>query len=119
MKTLVFVYNANSGLFSALSDSAHKLLSPQTYQCNLCAITHSTFGMRKEWKEFLHTLQSPLEFLHADELRQQYAVADIALPAILQREGDHLEIAVSADAINKCRTMDDLKQLVRESDNPT
>jgi hypothetical protein len=37
---LLFVYNADSGLAAALFDSAHKLLSPQTYACNLCALTH-------------------------------------------------------------------------------
>ncbi|MBC7930780.1 MAG: hypothetical protein H7Z38_09495, partial [Rubrivivax sp.] len=56
---LVFVYNADSGLFNALTDIAHKAFSPATYQCNLCALTHSTFGMRKGWKRFLETLDTP------------------------------------------------------------
>ena len=58
---LVFVYNADSGLFNAVSDAAHKIFSPRTYQCNLCALTHSAIGMRREWKQFLDSLDVPLE----------------------------------------------------------
>ena len=36
--TLVFVYNADSGVFNALADAAHKIFSPRTYACNLCAL---------------------------------------------------------------------------------
>ncbi|HYH86264.1 MAG TPA: hypothetical protein VEX60_12485 [Pyrinomonadaceae bacterium] len=111
---LVFVYNADSGLFNALADIAHKALSPQTYQCNLCALTHSAFGMRKDWKRFLETLDVPLEFLHADELTGLHGVTGVPLPAIFKREGERLKLWINADAINACRTTDDLKRLIRE-----
>lgn len=110
---LVFVYNADSGLFNTLTDIAHKALSPQTYQCNLCALTHSTFGMRKGWKRFLETLDRPLEFLHADELNARHGVSSVTLPAIFKREGKGLGLLINADAINACRTMNDLKQLIQ------
>ena len=38
-RTLIFIYNANGGIFSAMADAAHKLVSPETYPCSLCAIT--------------------------------------------------------------------------------
>ena len=50
---LLFVYNADSGLFNTLTDIAHKMLSPKTYTCNLCAITHGLFSEKEEWKEFI------------------------------------------------------------------
>ena len=34
-KSIVFVYNADSGLFNMVTDTAHKMLSPDTYECNL------------------------------------------------------------------------------------
>jgi hypothetical protein len=111
-RALVFVYNADSGVFNTLADAAHKFFSPQTYRCNLCALTHSAVGMRKEWKRFLDSLDSPMEFLHADELKARYGVAGVPLPAIFQREGEGLEVLFGADAINACRTMDDLKRLI-------
>jgi hypothetical protein len=110
--TLIFVYNADSGVFNALTDVAHKVFSPQTYPCNLCAITHSTLGMRKEWKLFLDSLDRPLEFLHADELKIRYGMADIILPIIFEKEGEEMEMLVNAELINTCRTINDLKQLI-------
>jgi hypothetical protein len=113
--TLVFVYNAESGLFSALTDMAHKVFSPRTYQCNLCALTHSTIGMHKSWKRFLKTLGRPLEFLHADELKSRYRIFGLPLPAIFKKEDGRMELLIDADAINSCLTIDDLKQLVKDN----
>jgi hypothetical protein len=112
---LVFAYNADSGVFNTLADVAHKLFSPQTYACNLCALTHTAFGMRDEWKRFLDGLERPLEFLHADELATRYRLTSVPLPAIFRKEGEHLEVLAGADAINTCRTLEDLKRLVLES----
>jgi hypothetical protein len=50
---IVFVYNAESGLFDALADIAHKALSPETYPFNLCVLTHYALGIRREWKDYL------------------------------------------------------------------
>jgi hypothetical protein len=112
-QSLIFVYNANSGLFNALSDMSHKLFSPETYQCHLCALTHSTFGMRKGWKLFLETLDRPFEFLHADELKKQYDISNVPLPAIFVKEDESLKVWVNASEIQDCRTIDDLKRLVK------
>jgi len=109
---LVFVYNADSGVFNALTDVAHKIFSPQTYACNLCALTHTAFGMRGEWKQFLDGLGRPLEFLHADELEERYGLSGVPLPAIFQRQGERLSVLAGADAVNACRTLDGLKRLV-------
>jgi hypothetical protein len=111
---LVFVYNAHRGLFSAVGDFAHKVLSPETYQCNLCSLTYSTFGMRKSWRQFLDGLEASVEFLHADELQNRYSVKDVPLPAVFQKRGGQLLLLIAADSINRCLTIDDLKQLVTE-----
>ena len=109
---LVFAYNAESGVFNALADAAHKIFSPRTYACNLCALTHTAVGMRSEWRRFLDGLGRPLEFLHADELEARYGLSGVPLPAIFRREGEGLEVLADADSINVCRTLDDLKRLV-------
>ena len=112
---LVFVYNANSGLFNIVADMAHKMFSPQTYQCNLCALTYSTFGMRKSWQEFLAALEIPFEFLHADELQKRFSIKDIQLPAIFKKQGERLTLLIAANAIDKCSTIEELKLLIREN----
>jgi len=111
-QTIVFVYNADSGVFNTLTDIAHKIFSPETYSCNLCAITYGNFSMRTEWQEFLKTIDAEMEFLHRDELQQQYGIVDSALPAVFRKEGDTLTEWISADAINSCDTMAALKQLI-------
>ncbi len=68
--------------------------------------------MRKRWKEFLATLEVPLEFLHADELRSRYRLSGVLLPAVFKKDGQSLELLIDADSINKCRTSDDLEQLL-------
>src|SRR5437868_1404471 len=93
---IIFVYNAESGVFNLLSDIAHKIFSPQTYACNLCALTHSNFGMRKEWKEYLASLANPLEFLHADEFENKYQTENAELPAIFVEETGSLKQIASA-----------------------
>jgi hypothetical protein len=109
---LVFVYNADSGFFNTLGDIAHRFISPKTYPCNLCAITYSISGMRHEWEQFLLTLNTPYEFLHRDELKRRYDVEDVRLPAVFKKEGDGLEIWLDARAMNSCRNLDELKQLI-------
>ena len=112
--TLVFVYNADSGVFNTLADAAHKLFSPRTYACNLCALTHTAVRMRGEWREFLEGLGRPLEFLHADELATRYGLKGVGLPAVFTRDGAGLRVLAGADSVNACRTLDELKRLVLE-----
>lgn len=109
---LVFVYNANSGLFNTLSDIAHKVFAPETYACNLCGITHTPLGMRGEWKVFLENLECEKEFLHADELTDRYGMSGIQLPAIFLKKDDSLDLWISADEINVCQNMEALESLI-------
>jgi len=51
-RKLIFVYNANSGKLNSLLGSAHKLFSPKTYSCNLCALTHYLFHENTQWELF-------------------------------------------------------------------
>ena len=112
---LVFVYNVDSGVFNALADVAHKIFSPRTYACNLCALTHTAFGMRDEWKRFLEGLGRPLEFLHADELKTRYGLKDEPLPAVFEKDGAGLRVAVGADEINACESLEELKRLILDA----
>lgn len=112
--TLIFVYNADSGLFNTMTDMAHKIFSPQTYSCNLCALTHSNFGMRKEWKHFIESLKLPVQFLHGNELKARYSAVSLSLPLVLIEEDEKIEVLVDSDAINGCRSIDELKQVIED-----
>ena len=111
-RTLIFVYNADSGFVNTLFDIAHKIFSPATYACNLCAITHSATGMRDEWREYIDQLDLPLNFLHRDELIKQYPATDFDLPAILLEADGELSEFIGQAEINRSKTMDDLRSLI-------
>jgi hypothetical protein len=116
--SLVFVYNADSGLFNTLTDIAHKIFSPDTYSCNLCMITHDNLSMRSEWKDFIEKLDIELEFLHRDEFinayKTQYEMKDVSLPCVFNKEDNGLSVFISADEINACTSVEELKQLIQE-----
>ncbi|GAK92294.1 hypothetical protein JCM19298_2782 [Nonlabens ulvanivorans] len=74
---LIFVYNANSGKINSLLDSAHKIVSPDTYDCKLCDLTYGVFKENEKWSRFRKNLLDTnpnlqLEFLHKDEFAKQY-----------------------------------------------
>lgn len=109
---LVFVYNANAGLFSAITDTAHKILSPDTYECRLCYHTYGAFGMLRPWKEFLEQLGVPLAFYHRNEFHTAFRRPDIDLPVILTEQEGALQVLVSAEEIDACADLEELKQKV-------
>ena len=110
--TLLFVYNADSGLFNTVTDIAHKVLSPQTYACNLCALTHGHFKVREDWVKFLETLDVDCVFLHRDEFHAAYDQTDVALPAIFRKMHDVLTLWIDADTLRRCASLDELKRLL-------
>ena len=112
-KHLVFVYNADSGMFNTLTDIAHKVFSPQTYECNLCAISHSYLSERSEWKEFIRELGVECEFLHRDEFLKEYPALETEFPIIFEKNDGTLKPALTANDINKCKSMDDLKAAIK------
>jgi len=111
---LVFVYNADSGLFNTVTDIAHKILSPKTYECNLCAITHGLFSVRENWVKFLDELDADCDFLHKDEFIKSNPDINENYPAIFKLENDRLNLWVDDKDINKLSSIDDLRNLINE-----
>lgn len=113
---LVFVYNAGSDLFSTVTDFAHKIFSPSTYQCQLCALTYDNFSMKQEWKSFIESLPMKTIFLHKDEFEKQYHIKT-SLPAVfISSEGSINEI-ISQKQIEGCQTLEELRNLVSNTLN--
>ena len=104
--TIIFVYNADSGIFNLLSDMAHKAISPETYSCQLCMLTHGHFGMRDQWQEYLRTLNAKKEFLHRDEFVKKYPEHDAELPALFLERDNVVELLLAASTITSCSTME-------------
>ena len=116
MKKLVLIYNADSGYISAAVDALHKMLSPQTYLCNLCAVTHGPFGMKAAWRRFIDSLGVEVVFLHRDQYLASGGRADIHLPAILINDEDgQSTVLLDAKAINSAVTISDLERLIKDA----
>ncbi|MGH1388014.1 GTPase [Kordia sp.] len=112
MKKIIFIYNAKSGKLNGLLDIAHKLVSPKTYQCKLCAITHDTFSENILWKEFRENTSLSLEFLHNDEFEKQYQYAEAKYPVIFLKEAQKLTEWISKSEIEKIETTEELIHLI-------
>ena len=109
---LIFVYNANSGKLNGYMDIMHKIFSPKTYPCSLCAITHGTFKIREEWAEFKETLNVPLNFLHKDEWLEQYGIRE-KLPAIFLKDREKIKTWIPAETLDQ-QDLDSLKKLISD-----
>jgi len=109
---LLFVYNADTGMFNTLADIGHKIFSPKTYQCDLCMLTHGYFSERDEWREFIEQLPIQAAFMHRDEFRQQHPQVDVALPAVFLQRGEQIKVCVNARSLRDCADLDDLKNLI-------
>lgn len=111
---LLFVYKADSGLFNTATDIAHKVISPETYECQLCALTHGYFTMRKEWADFLDGLELPCEFRHRNELDDAPGVDPESLPAIYRWEGEAWQLCAGPQQIEACEALTQLQELVKK-----
>ncbi|WP_400074215.1 GTPase [Zobellia russellii] len=115
IQKLVFIYNADSGLKNSLLDSAHKILSPSTYDCNLCDITFGVFTENKVWKGFRESTSMEMEFLHRDEYKKQYASkfgTKFTFPIILARTNNDLEVFVGTEEMNTIENAESLVDLI-------
>ena len=111
--TLLFVYNADSGIFNTIADIGRKMTSPDTYTCQLCALTHGYFTVRREWKEFVETLDCECEFLHRDEFIERYGTTEVAFPAIFLKSNATLSLCLDTTDLNRCETLAALKELIK------
>lgn len=110
---LVFVYNADSGLFNTVTDIAHKIISPKTYSCNLCSLTHGYFSIRDSWVKFLQQLDVECEFLHRDELFSKYAIENTELPVIYENIDGRIEVWVTKEKIEQFNSVDELMAFIK------
>ena len=110
---LIFVYNANSGKLNTLFDIAHKLLSPGTYQCDLCSLTHGALSEKKAWKKFRERTGLVMEFLHKDEFEQRHEKS-FDYPVILKLSDNIIDLFLNADEISQVKSVDELIALIEQ-----
>lgn len=114
---LIFVYNANSGKLNAMLDTAHKLISPDTYECDLCDLTFGALKEKEEWVRFRESENTPMQFLHKDEFLKRYRskwLPKYDFPIVLAETNRGLEIAISKEEFQHMEAPEDLIAQVRK-----
>ena len=106
---LIFIYNSDSGLFNTLSDIGHKLFSPDSYACSLCAITHGVFKEKAQWREFVNELEVDCTFMHRDQFIEHYPNQLEQFPAVLIKQGEQWSLCLSAQELKQCKTVSELR----------
>jgi hypothetical protein len=111
--SLVFVYNADSGLLNALNDGILKILSPDSYDCRLCGLTFGVMSMKSPWRTFISGLGVPVEFLHRDEFQERYVLKDAEFPSAYIIEGEELKTFISMEEMNGLGSLEELMDFVK------
>lgn len=117
LQKLIFIYNADSGISNMIMDSAHKIFSPDTYECSLCDITYGAFTENSIWKNFRKETELQMEFLHKDEFAKAYASKfghKFTFPIVLAETNNGLEIFVKTKELNEMEKAEELIGLIKE-----
>ncbi|WP_179009016.1 GTPase [Winogradskyella forsetii] len=112
---LLFIYNANSGKLNALFDAGHKLISPSTYKCSLCALTYDTFAENRAWKNFRADSHLKMEFYHKDEFEAVFPSVKLIYPTILKLENHQLTTVLTPEVIGEIPNVEALIERLKLS----
>ena len=104
---LVFIYNAKSGIINSLIDFTHKVISPDTYECNLCAITYGTFAKKDIWEDYIESLPISSIFTYKDKILDK-KLDNVILPAVFQKKNDRFIQLISSVELNKLNNLQGL-----------
>ena len=109
--TLLFVYNADSGLPNKAIDFLHKAISPATYQCSLCSLTYGTFKIKEEWKTFIEGLPYKVIFFYKDEFRRKFPL-EAEFPCIFLARDGSLQLLLNPGDMDNIN-LKDLKSMIQ------
>jgi hypothetical protein len=111
--SLVFVYAGDSGVVNGLVHYVHKIVSPSTYECRLCALSDGPLGRRTAWSTALAELAPDATFLHRDELHRRYGADQPPLPAVFVLRSGRPELLIGEAEIDACADLDALIEMLR------
>lgn len=112
---LLFVYNADGSFGATVRDTVKKIASPNSQECNLCAITYPLFAMDKRWSDFTKSLPHKVIFMHRDEFRAQYPeLKEVRLPAVLAESEGNLSVLIPREDINSAHSVEAMIALVEK-----
>ncbi len=112
-KVLIFVYNAKSGILSKSLDIAHKIISPSTYSCDLCSLTHGYFSEKQRWRDFIENTNTEFVFMYKDEFLKFYLTSEVYnFPIILRKKGERIEVILDSEELTSLQSVEKLIKLL-------
>jgi len=115
--TVFILYNANAGLLNGAFDSIHKIISPSTYQCGLCSITHGYFGAKLAWKNFLLELQASdfnVRILYQEDLKN-WPLNFVEVPGVYLLQDGVLSLLIGQNQLTKLKTSEEIVEVLTET----
>jgi len=107
---LQFIYNAKNGLANSIFDLTHKIISSDTYECNLCKITYGAFTENKKFKELKEKFNITL--WHIDDYEKKFG-KEPSYPLIVIRDESRKELSrIDTKTINNINTVDELEDIL-------
>lgn len=109
---LILVYNANSGVANKLWDAMHKAVSPSTYACELCSLTHHSVGARSQWKSFLKEKKIPTKVMYKDQFEAIYQKS-FEFPAVFLYDKSNFTCILDKKAMSELNELEDFLVLLK------
>ncbi|WP_106791472.1 GTPase [Aquimarina sp. Aq78] len=116
-KTLFFVYNAQSDIWNKYLDSLHKIISPATYSCDLCSLTHGNFSEKKVWKNFRENSDYEFVFMYKDEFLDTYTYLEdksFNLPIIFQKQEEKINLLFDSEGLSSLNSVEELIEFLKK-----
>mgnify|MGYP005753798289 CR=1 FL=1 len=104
--TLLFAYNAETGFFNKLVDLTHKIVSPKTYPCSLCALTYGNFTIFPEWESYVKQLPLEVKFVYKNEWL--HGEVYNKFPVVALQKEDKVEVLLTKEELDKMTSLGEL-----------
>ncbi len=106
------MYNAKSGVWSKYLDNLHKIVSPTTYSCDLCSLTHGVFFEKKLWRDFRENSTVEFIFMYKNDFLKEHSSVGLDFPVILQKEEKGFSIVLEANELASLGSEKELIELL-------
>lgn len=105
---IIMIYNAQSGLKNTIVDGLHKIFSPSTYPCDLCALTYGHFSEKSNWKKFRMRSNIQMSFYHIDEFEAKFGKLKYRHPIALLHQNKTFETLISPEEFKQFKNTEEL-----------
>ena len=112
--SIIFIYNAKSGIINGLADVLHRTFSPSTYPCKLCDISYGPLRMKPEWKKFLDETGYEYSFFLSDQFKKKYGFLIPSLPSIYMKQGREWKVLMDKKDFEPIQSIEQLIQVLDE-----